>query len=789
MDAERCVHELQKAGFQVQADVVATPGGFVAHLGTRAYDVILANYLLPGWTGMEALRTLQNTGSDIPLILVTRALGDERAVECVQQGAADYIIKDNLGRLPAAVRRVLQDKRLRDEQARNVATEKDVTQSKPAEQLLGDREDRFRQLAENMREVFFVMDAHFRETLYINPAYEEIWGRSCQSLYDKPSSFLEPIPLDDRKRLVESILRNQRGEITPDIEFRVTQPNGDLRWVLAHAAPIRDEHGEVYRISGMALDITERRSAQEALAVSEARYRTLTDASFDGIAIVDEGIVCEANRGFAEMFGYEVIDVIGRAVADFVAEGSLVEVRRHMENQVDGSYELVGKRKDGREIILEATAKTHEVAGRPERVTALRDITEKRQLENHFRQAQKMEAVGRLAGGVAHDFNNLLTVIISYTELLSLDVAPNDPVRGDLDQIRKAADAAAALTRQLLAFSRQQLVQPRAVRLEDVVANAEGLLKRLVGDGIEVVCALNEVPSTVMIDPGQLEQVLMNLGANARDAMPTAGKLTIETSTVDLDETYVRTHYPATPGHFAVLAVSDTGVGMDSKTQAQIFEPFFTTKEVGRGTGLGLATVYGIVKQSAGFIWVYSEPGKGTTFKIYLPIVQQPATRIEHAPVLGDVKGGTETVLVVEDAPTVRSLVLEVLARYGYTVLEAVGSLEALDMAKSHDGRIDLLLTDVVMPELSGRELAERLADVHPEMRVLYMSGYADDAVMRHGVLTPGAAFVQKPFTPAGLALKVRDLLDAERPVREHEPNGARSAGRASRVKKKRIGK
>lgn len=498
-DAQRCVYELQKAGFQVHADVVATPGGFAARVGSQPYDVVLADYELPGWTGLEALRALKNTGAEIPFILVTGTLGDERAVECVKQGAADYIVKHNLDRLPTAVRRALQDKRDRDEHARNdivirklqlavdhwpasvmitdtsgkieyvnqrftqvtgyhasevvgknprllksgrtppnvyrdlwstiqagtvwhgevlncrkngellwdeltiapirdtdgavthfVATQEEVAQRRQAEFTLRDREAQFRQLAENIREVFFVMDVHFRETLYINPAYEEIWGRSCQSLYEKPSSFLEPIPLDDRKRLVESILHTQKGELTPDIEFRVIRPNGDLRWVLVQAVPIRNERGDVYRISGVALDITERKRVQEALAVSEARHRTLTEASFDGIAIVHGGTVCAANRGFAQIFGYEVSEVIGRDVADFVAQESLYEVRRRITARADGSYEFVGKRKDGREIILEATGKTHEIDGRPERVTALRDITEKRHLENHFRQSQTM---------------------------------------------------------------------------------------------------------------------------------------------------------------------------------------------------------------------------------------------------------------------------------------------------------------------------------------------------------------------------------------------------------------
>jgi CheY-like chemotaxis protein len=376
-----------------------------------------------------------------------------------------------------------------------------------------------------------------------------------------------------------------------------------------------------------------------------------------------------------------------------------------------------------------------------------------------------MEAVGRLAGGVAHDFNNLLTVIISYAELLLREQLPDETFRSDLEQIRKAADGAAALTKQLLAFSRQQVVQPRAVRLEDVITTAESLLRRMLGEDISLHLNLNEAPATVMIDPGQLEQVLLNLAANARDAMPTGGELTLETDVVFLDEDYTRLHYPATPGTYAVVSVSDSGIGMDKETQARIFEPFFTTKEIGRGTGLGLAMVYGIVKQAGGFIWVYSEPGNGSTFRLYFPIVDKAPEHIDRPAESMDVLGGSESVLIIEDSAIVRSLAADILNRYGYRTIEAPGSKEALEWVASHEGTIDLILTDVVMPELSGREVATRLLKVRPHARVLFMSGYAQDAVLRHGVLTAGVAYIQKPFTPSQLARKVREVLDSELPA------------------------
>src|SRR5438105_8556730 len=387
-----------------------------------------------------------------------------------------------------------------------------------------------------------------------------------------------------------------------------------------------------------------------------------------------------------------------------------------------------------------------------------------RQSEERLRQAQKMEAVGRLAGGVAHDFNNLLTVITSYSDLLLEDLGPADPKRDDVQQIRKAAEGAAALTRQLLAFSRQQVLQPKALDLKATVAGTEKLLKRLIGEDIQLTTFLAPDLGVVKADPGQIEQIISNLAVNARDAMPSGGRLTIEAANVDMDETYVRGHAPAGPGRYVMLALSDTGIGMDQQTKARIFEPFFTTKEPGKGTGLGLATVYGIVKQSGGFIWVYSEPAHGTSFKVYLPRVAEPAEPAEPAATAtatAEPTGGTETVLVVEDAASVRMVTRQVLERVGYVVLEAPNGETALRLAAKHHGPIQLLLTDVVMPGLSGRQLAEQLAKLRPDMKVLYTSGYADHAIVHHGILDSGIAYLQKPFTPEALGRRVRQVLDS----------------------------
>lgn len=385
---------------------------------------------------------------------------------------------------------------------------------------------------------------------------------------------------------------------------------------------------------------------------------------------------------------------------------------------------------------------------------------ERRQLEKQFLLAQKMEAIGQLAGGVAHDFNNLLTVINSYSQLLLDRLPPADPMRNQVEEIQKAGDRAAALTRQLLAFSRRQVLAPQALDLNALVENIHKMLERLIGEDIDLVSKCVPGLGRVKADPSQIEQVIMNLAVNARDAMPRGGKLTIETANVELGEDYARNHATFQPGRYVMLAVSDGGIGMDQETQAHIFEPFFTTKELGKGTGLGLATVYGIVKQSGGYIWVYSEPGRGSTFKVYLPRVDAAAVSIRAGVDLPTaLSRGTERILWVEDEPAVRALVQETLRSQGYSMLVAKCGEEGLCLGKEHRGQIDLLLTDVVLPDMTGPELLEGLKQTNPAMKVLFVSGYADTARVRHGMLDPQVPFLQKPFTPKGLAHKIREVL------------------------------
>jgi signal transduction histidine kinase/CheY-like chemotaxis protein len=425
------------------------------------------------------------------------------------------------------------------------------------------------------------------------------------------------------------------------------------------------------------------------------------------------------------------------------------------------TYEVEIFAKSGRKIDTEISTRLIYKDGQAIGAQGIgRDITDRRALEERLRQSQKMEAVGRLAGGVAHDFNNLLTVIQGYSELMLNDLRPSHPMHDEVLEIKKAADRAASLTSQLLTFSRQQVLAPKVFELNGVVGNMDNLLRRLLGEDVEFVTKLTPGLGRMKADVGQIEQVIMNLAVNARDAMPRGGRLVIETSNAALDSTFSREHHGVVPGEYIMLSVSDTGSGMDSETQSRIFEPFFTTKEQGKGTGLGLATVYGIVKQAGGYVWVYSESGKGTTFKVYFPRVEFSTDVADHSSKGKAKYFGTETILLVEDEDGVRALVRQVLSKHGYSVLQAATGAEALAICDQHTKHIDLLLTDVVLKHMSGRELSEVMVTRRPDMKVIFMSGYTDDAVVHHGVLAHSTAFLQKPFTTQALVKMLREVLD-----------------------------
>jgi len=519
-----------------------------------------------------------------------------------------------------------------------------------------------------------------------------------------------------------------------------------------------------------------RKRNEEALRVSELRYRTLFRSAVCGIYRAGrDNSFLEANPTLVQMLGYNSeaeLLALNPTYEVFVEQSERDRLHQSFElNDRLEHLEVKWKHKDKGLITVRLSGRVVRNADQEVECYEMiaEDVTERRGLEEQLRQSQKMEAVGRLAGGIAHDFNNLLTVIKGYSELMLEELRDADPMKSEVEEIKKAADRAASLTKQLLAFSRQQVLAPKVLDLNAVVINMDKLIKRLIGEDVELHTALETSLGQVKADLGQIEQVLMNLAVNARDAMPNGGRLTVETMNVTLDELYVREHMGSRAGSYVALLVSDNGSGMTDEVRQRIFEPFFTTKEAGKGTGLGLSTVYGIVKQSEGYVWVYSEPNIGTSFKIYLPRVDAPADKTISQPVHLDSQRGTETVLLVEDEDGVRALIRQVLHKHGYMVLEARHGGEALLQCERHKGPIELLLTDVVLEQMSGRELAERLCPMRPEMKVLYVSGYTDDAILHHGVLNPGTAFLQKPFTTEALARKIREVLGSK-PIESATP-------------------
>ncbi|HEX6187539.1 MAG TPA: PAS domain S-box protein [Pyrinomonadaceae bacterium] len=510
----------------------------------------------------------------------------------------------------------------------------------------------------------------------------------------------------------------------------------------------------------------ERQRAEAALRESEERYRDLVENAHDIIYSHDlEGNYTSVNKAGEDITGYTREEALKLNLNDTVApewrDKSKDMLRRKLAGERVTAYEMELIAKDGRRVAVEVNSKLVYEKGKPVAVQGIaRDVTARKQLEEQLRQSQKMEAIGQLAGGVAHDFNNLLTAIIGYSGLALQRMEADSPLKPYIEEIRKAGDRAANLTRQLLAFGRKQILQPLPLNLNDVITDLNKMLRRMIGEDIRLSARLDPDLKKVKADRGQIEQVLMNLVVNARDAMPRGGSLTIETANIQIEEEYAGRHIGVSSGAYVMLAVSDTGTGMDHETEARIFEPFFTTKEKGKGTGLGLSTVYGIVKQSGGNIWVYSEPGHGTTFKIYLPQVDDQVKTVEAKPEETSIPSGSETVLLVEDEEVVRGLAQRILEDAGYRVITANGGEEAVNWCADHADTIHLLLTDVVMPDTSGKELAERLTSLRPQTKVLFMSGYTDEAIVHHGVLDSNVEFLQKPFTPRALSRKVRQVLD-----------------------------
>lgn len=592
------------------------------------------------------------------------------------------------------------------------------------------------------------------------------------------TDFFELVHPNDREAIEERRRQMLRGGEGFRATFRLNVPGGGIRYVETISEAVRDESGETVRVVGAIQDVSELMQAQEALRGSEKRLQLALQAT--GLGPWDWDLTTDTVEFWPEwkrQIGYEPDEIQNRydewetrlhpddrgrvlaALRDYL-DGRRPEYELEFRlRHKNGTYRWIYTRGV---VLRDATGRQTHMIG------CHLDITDRKQLEEQYRQSQKMQAVGQLAGGIAHDFNNLLVVIGGYADLIAEELGPSHRVRRDLDEIRSATRSAATLTRQLLAFSRRQILQPQVLDLNQVLRRMHQMLGRVIGEHITLVMNL-AATERVCADPGQIDQVVMNLAVNARDAMPNGGRLLLETADADLDAAYAAAHRGASAGRHVMLSLSDTGAGMDETTRTHLFEPFFTTKPSGQGTGLGLATVYGIVKQSGGSIWVYSELGKGSIFKIYLPVATTSSEDVSRPEITGQQLNdqqlnGTETVLVVEDQPDVRALIDRTLRRYGYTVIAASHGADALAVSHAHDGPIHVMLTDVVLPGASGRAVARLVLADRPSLRVLYMSGYTENAVDQHGVLEPGLAFIQKPFSGEALVRKIREVLAADRP-------------------------
>jgi PAS domain S-box-containing protein len=656
-------------------------------------------------------------------------------------------------------------------------------ESRRATAALREAEAKYRQLVEQVPAISYVAETGaFGPFLYMSPQAKTILGYDPEDCLADSRFWWEHLnPEDQPRALLEDSW--EEGRLF-QIEYRMRRSDGEEVWVRDEAIIVRDPMTGKRLTRGLLVDITEQKRAQGALRESEERYRTFVEQSSEGIyrmeidppipchISIDEqlawgrkyGYMAECNDAMARMYGRaSAQELIGKKLSEFLVLNHPV-TRQYMERFIRGGYRITEEESieldaQGQKRIFRNTMVGTIVDGYWVRTWGItRDVTERKHLEEQLRNAQQLEAIGRLAGGVAHDFNNILSIIMGHAELL-LASGVDERSRLGLEQVRRAAERAASLTQQLLAFSRKQVLQPRVLDLNETVADVQKMLSRVIGEDIELIARLHPSLMLVKADPSQVEQVLINLAVNARDAMPQGGRLAMETSNLELREDAAR-DVDLSPGRYVMLKVTDTGNGMDATTLSHVFEPFFTTKAVGKGTGLGLSTVYGIIKQSGGSIQVDSEPGSGTSFRIYLPTTDGETHKQAERAAGARVGGGSETILVAEDEPDLRELTRIFLESYGYKVLDAGSAEQAIRMAEDFGETIHLLLTDVIMPGMSGRQLAERIQCNSPSTKIVYMTGYTDDMVVQHKVLEPGVQLLQKPFTKAELALKVRSTLD-----------------------------
>jgi PAS domain S-box-containing protein len=652
----------------------------------------------------------------------------------------------------------------------NEALQAENAERKRAEATLRESDEKFHQLADNITDSFWIRSPDLREVHYISPAFERIWGRSLKSLYANPNQWADFILPEDRERALAAFAALTGDTPSLDIEYRIVRPGGEIRWVHVRGFQVRDAANELIRLTGIVTDITGRKQAEEELNGKTALLEAQVNSSLDGILVIDQqGNKSLQNRRFVDLL--KIPPHIADEKTDENRLQWVTDMTKDPEQFAEKVRYLYGHPAETSRDEMELKNGTvldrysSPVIGKDGRyygrIWTFRDITERKRLEAQLLQSQKMETVGKLAGGVAHEFNSILTAIIGQSELLLGDLPAGSPLAKNATEISNAAGRAATLTRQLLAYGRKQLLQPETLDLNQVIAGMEGMFHHLMGGDVDTQIVPAPGLQAVKADAGQIEQVIMNMAINAREAMPNGGKLTLETANVSFDQESVGRYPELKPGDYVMLAITDTGTGMSEEVKARVFEPFFSTKGVGQGTGLGLSTCYGIIKQSGGHISIYSELDRGTIFKIYLPQVELqtkiPIQRLDSP----DLPRGTETILLVEDDPALLEMAATLLRRLDYTVLAAANGIEALSLKQRRDiGHIDLLFTDVVMPHMNGKELADRVRALYPHTRILFTSAYTENAIVHQGVLDKGVSLLQKPFTPSALAHKLREVLD-----------------------------
>jgi len=748
MDAELVEYELERARIPFAARRVDTRESFLREIDEFEPDLILSDYTRPRFDGMAALSLARERAPSVPFLIVTGSVNEETAVGCMKAGATDYLLKSNLARIGPAIEEALARVRARNEKAR-------------AEEALRRSGANLRAIFNNSLQAFVLIDPDGTIQALNSTAAEwstRLLGRALR----------EGARVADFVPEAADAFGAALGGEARNVERCLTDTDGSELWFETTHAPVVDEEGSVIGVCLNVRDISTRKQAERALRESEARYRDLFDNASDLVCATDpDGAFVYVNRAWHHTIGLSGAELRRGGFLDVVHPDSRERygevVARALAGETLTHVELVLVTSGDTPITVEGNLSCTFQDGRPVMLRGIyRDVTERKRVEDQLRRAERMQAAGRLAGGMAHEVNNMMTGVIGFSEFLLRSFSEDDVRRAEVQEIIRAGTRASDVTRQLLAFTRRQLLHPEVLDVNGVVNGVEKLLRRSLGEDHVLGLKLSPDAGEIRADRGQLEQVLINLTLNARDAMRQHGRVTVATGRATLDEVYAQSHggVGIPPGKYVFLAVTDTGSGMEPEVQARIFEPFFTTKPVGQGTGLGLSTVYGIVKQSDGFVWCYSEPGQGTTFKIYLPRAGARSLPLEPAGPPTELRGGSETILVVEDEDVVRALACRGLREQGYTVLEARHGREALDRVEEGRHVIDLVISDVVMPELNGRELGSRLTALQPELPVLYMSGYTGDDVIQRGLLEPGVPFQQKPFTPQGLARKVREMLD-----------------------------